>query len=159
MFSMFYQDTAGTTASGWVQASDNGNGSFTATSGVLSITAGPAALLGNYNLLGNPNAPAATVSPLGLFLYDNQLFPANNPVLDVNGLLFTGNDHEINIWGDGPDAYSGYAGMSNGYDYSNSTGSFTLTLVPLPPAAFAGLGTLAGVAGLGYIRRRHHVSV
>ncbi len=29
-----------------------------------------------------------------------------------------------------------------------------LTIVPLPPAAFAGMGTLAGVIGLGYIRRR-----
>ena len=29
-----------------------------------------------------------------------------------------------------------------------------LTLVPLPPAAWAGLGTLTGVAGLGFLRRR-----
>ncbi len=29
-----------------------------------------------------------------------------------------------------------------------------LTIVPLPPAAYAGMGTLAGVIGLGYIRRR-----
>ncbi len=40
---------------------------------------------------------------------------------------------------------------------TNSNGSpaqSLLTIVPLPPAAFAGLGTLAGVIGLGYIRRR-----
>lgn len=42
----------------------------------------------------------------------------------------------------------------------DATGAYTvfrqdqLTIVPLPPAAFAGLGTLAGVIGLGYIRRR-----
>jgi hypothetical protein len=34
-----------------------------------------------------------------------------------------------------------------------------LTIVPLPPAAFAGLGTLAGVIGMGYIRRRRLASI
>ena len=38
----------------------------------------------------------------------------------------------------------------------NSTGNAQdmLTIVPLPPAAYAGMGTLAGVIGMGYIRRR-----
>lgn len=42
----------------------------------------------------------------------------------------------------------------------DATGAYTvfrqdqLTIVPLPPAAYAGLSTLAGVIGLGYIRRR-----
>ncbi len=34
-----------------------------------------------------------------------------------------------------------------------------LNFVPLPPAAFAGLGTLAGVIGIGYIRRRRLAAV
>jgi len=35
-----------------------------------------------------------------------------------------------------------------------NSGQDQAVMVPLPPAAFAGLGTLAGVIGLGYIRRR-----
>ena len=33
-----------------------------------------------------------------------------------------------------------------------------LSVVPLPPAAWAGLSTLAGVAGVGYIRRRRQIA-
>lgn len=33
-----------------------------------------------------------------------------------------------------------------------------LTLVPLPPAAWAGLGSLAGVMAIGYVRRRKQLS-
>lgn len=35
-----------------------------------------------------------------------------------------------------------------------NSGQDQAVMVPLPPAAFAGLGTLAGVIGIGYIRRR-----
>jgi len=34
-----------------------------------------------------------------------------------------------------------------------------LSMVPLPPAAFAGMGTLAAVIGMGYIRRRRLTAV
>ncbi len=37
-------------------------------------------------------------------------------------------------------------------DYNDWVGE--LSVVPLPPAAWAGLSTLAGVAGIGYVRRR-----
>jgi hypothetical protein len=33
-----------------------------------------------------------------------------------------------------------------------------LTIVPLPPAAWAGMGSLAGVMAIGFVRRRRHVS-
>ncbi len=33
-----------------------------------------------------------------------------------------------------------------------------LTLIPLPPAAWAGLGSLAGVMAIGYVRRRKQLS-
>lgn len=33
-----------------------------------------------------------------------------------------------------------------------------LTIVPLPPAAWAGIGSLAGVAAIGYVRRRKQLS-
>jgi hypothetical protein len=39
-------------------------------------------------------------------------------------------------------------------DEAATTG--TLTLVPLPPAAWAGLAGLAMVGGFGYVRNRRH---
>jgi hypothetical protein len=51
------------------------------------------------------------------------------------------------------------------YDGTQGNGGFNafaqdqLTIVPLPPAAYAGLGTLAGVIGLGYVRRRRLASI
>ncbi len=37
---------------------------------------------------------------------------------------------------------------------TNETAQDQLVIVPLPPAAWAGLGALAGVMGVGYVRRR-----
>jgi len=34
-----------------------------------------------------------------------------------------------------------------------------LTMIPLPPAAWAGLGSLAGVACIGAIRRRKNATI
>ena len=50
---------------------------------------------------------------LGLFTYDNVLYPHGNPLLDVGGLLFTDTvtGAEMNIWGNGfypPSFYSTY---------------------------------------------------
>lgn len=44
--------------------------------------------------------------------------------------------------------------------YNASTGAYSgshqdlLTMIPLPPSAYAGMGTLVALAGVGYIRRR-----
>jgi hypothetical protein len=45
-----------------------------------------------------------------------------------------------------------------GDNTSDSYVNNTLMTVPLPPAAYAGLGTLGCVIGLGYIRRRRHMA-
>jgi len=44
------------------------------------------------------------------------------------------------------------------FNSDRSNAQDILTIVPLPPAAYAGLGTLAGVIGMGYIRRRRHAN-
>ena len=44
------------------------------------------------------------------------------------------------------------SGPENRYD----AGTFEFAAVPLPPAAYAGLVTLAGIAGFGLVRRRAH---
>lgn len=43
--------------------------------------------------------------------------------------------------------------------FSSTSSQDQMVLVPLPPAALAGLGTLAGVIGIGYIRRRRLASL
>lgn len=58
--------------------------------------------------------------------------------------------------------FHGVAVMRLWANYSN--GEFSgarqdqLTLIPLPPAAWAGLGSLAGVMAIGYVRRRKQLS-
>lgn len=50
-------------------------------------------------------------------------------------------------------------------NYNASTGVYSgshqdlLTIIPLPPSAYAGLGTLAAILGFGYIRRRNLAAV
>jgi len=46
--------------------------------------------------------------------------------------------------------------LSNGV-YSGASQDF-LTLIPLPPAAYAGMGTFAGMLGFAAIRRRQHAA-
>lgn len=49
-----------------------------------------------------------------------------------------------------------WANYNNG-EYSGNRQD-QLTLIPLPPAAWAGLGSLAGVMAIGYVRRRKQLS-
>jgi hypothetical protein len=82
------------TAYGSLNTTDNGNGSFQATAGTLTVTGGQD--VGSYPLY--PGGPGQTTSPDGFFLYDNLFYPSTNPLLDNNGPLFIGNGLEINIF-------------------------------------------------------------
>jgi len=103
-----------------------GSGEFLAAAGNLTVTGGP--FVGAYPLF--PGGPGVTLSPSGFFDYDNVLFPSIDPVLDINGLLFTeGVDGspgylEINIWGNSsPGSYT-FDNNSNGQQ--DVGGPFTL---------------------------------
>jgi hypothetical protein len=113
-FSFTATDSAsGTFSYGLLQATDNGDGTFTATGGYLIVISGP--IVGTYELFPNPNPPATFLSPSGAFIVNDQLYPSQNPTLDVFGLLFTGNGLEINIWNDGggvPYTYFAFNGSS-----------------------------------------------
>lgn len=95
---------------GSLNTSDRGGGSFLATVGSLTNTAG--ADLGTYVLY--PGGPGATGSGLNSFNFDNLVAYTTNPPLDTNGLLFsTGttaatDTYEINIWGNSANNYSYY---------------------------------------------------
>src|SRR5208337_2494207 len=103
-----------------------GSGEFLAAAGNLTVTGGE--FIGSYPLF--PGGPGTTTSPSGFFDYDNVLYPSSNPVLDIDGLLFTEGVYrspgylEINIWGnDSPGSYT-FDNNSNGQQ--DIGGPFTL---------------------------------
>jgi hypothetical protein len=132
-FSFTATDSAsGTFSYGLLQATANGDGTYTATGGYLIVISGP--IVGTYDLFPNPSPPATFFSPSGVFLVDDQLFPGQNPTLDVFGLLFTGNGLEINIWNDGGGVpYTYFAFDTNSLTFplaSAEAAGFTLASTP-----------------------------
>jgi hypothetical protein len=120
---------SGTFSYGVLEATPNGDGSYTATDGYLVVLSGPIA--GIYDLDPNPNPPHAFVSPSGAFFADNVLYPGQGSTLDGAGLLFTGNGTEVNIWGNGagnPNSYWAFAGSS--YVLTSNDAAFTLATTP-----------------------------
>jgi hypothetical protein len=112
------------TVSANLNATDNGNGSFTVTSGSGFFNADPIVLI-----------PGSGFSPLGAFTYDNVLYPAATPKLDTGGLLFrdTITGAELNIWGNPGGSYSTYVGVAAGnYSLQNNSSAITLAQAPEP---------------------------
>ncbi|HUB31871.1 MAG TPA: PEP-CTERM sorting domain-containing protein [Bryobacteraceae bacterium] len=136
---------------GTLTATDIGDGEYLATTGSGIFNGDPITLI--------PGGPSPMISPSGLFIYDNVIYPNENPYLDVDGLLFediatTGpfSGAELNIWGNGvyPSVYySTYVGLDGGYPVSDSQSTVEVTPEP---------GTLAllgiGFVALGAWRRR-----
>jgi hypothetical protein len=123
---------SGTFSYGILEATDNGDGTFTATSGSLDVISGP--IVGTYELFPNPSPPSTFNSPSGAFFVDDILYPAKNPTLDPAGLLFTGDGLEINIWNDGggvPYSYFAFNTKTNTFPLGSSeAASFTLASTP-----------------------------
>jgi hypothetical protein len=145
----FTFDIGGNIGFGSLMTNDVGGGQFWATSGTLTVTAG--ADVGSYTL--SPGGPGVTLSPLGAFNFDNLVIPASDPALDGNGLLFSFGGKEINIWGNSPGNYSFWDATSSGYGVQyTGPGTFTATVVPLPPSAALLLGGL-GLIGVIALRK------
>ncbi|HEY6302130.1 MAG TPA: hypothetical protein VIX14_03605 [Terriglobales bacterium] len=100
----FTFDIAPDAGYGSLNTTDLGNGEFLATAGTLTVTGGLE--VGVYPLYPDPDGSTPVISPGGFFEYNDVLYPSMDPVLDIWGLLFTGNGLEINIWGNSPDNYT-----------------------------------------------------
>jgi hypothetical protein len=145
-------------ATGTLDTIDEGNGSFLATSGTLTVTSSSdgGVDVGTYSLV--PGSGGAEIaSPTGAFLYDDLIFPGQTPGVDNGGLLFSGNNQnsqstEINIYSTGT-ALDFVSGFSPGnYDVVDQ-GTGTLTFAATPePSAVALFATV--LLGLGIFCRR-----
>jgi hypothetical protein len=140
-------------ASGTLQATANGDGTFTATSGTITAF-GPEAA-GAGTLIADPSAPAGALSPSGFFNYDDQLLAGQNPLVTNDGLLFDVGGAEVNIFsnGPGPGTYQIY--NNNG---SNVLGDFALSPSGIPePANWALM--LVGFGAMGATMRSRRRSI
>ncbi len=141
------------TGFGSINATDEGGGVFLATSGTVTVTGGSD--IGTYSLVAG--GPGGTLSPSGAFIYDNLVYPGNDPTLDGDGLLFAGGGLEINIWGNFPGDYNFDSFNGGGYNVTDEeSGVVAFGVVTTPePSAFFLLGSL--LVGLGISRRRNSI--
>jgi hypothetical protein len=135
---------------------DIGGGAFAAIGGSLTVTSGID--VGSYVLFSG--GPGVTISPAGAFAFDDVLYPASNPYLDVWGLLFTAGGLEINIWGNSADNYSFYSHSNSAYNVADTADApFNATLIPEPSSLWL-LG--AALLGMGVFRHLvkdfHHLA-
>jgi hypothetical protein len=116
------------TAYGSVNVTDQGGGVWLATSGSLTVTGG--ADVGTWTLY--PGGPGTTNSPLGSFIYNDVIRPANNPALDTDGLLFRIGTKELNVWGNSANNYSFYDSTARGVYGTTFVGAGTFNFQPAP---------------------------
>jgi hypothetical protein len=142
----------GINGSGTLDATANGDGTFTAFSGTATVTGAPNGE-STLTLYANPSAPGEVLSPSGYFIYDSQLLPGQNPLITNGGLLFTSSGYEVNIFSNGPGSYTYYD--NSGY---NTPVSFSLSeAIPsqsVPEPSTLILGGIACLMGLGFAWRR-----
>jgi hypothetical protein len=123
IFDATYSFTIGSqTGFGALTLADLGGGDFFATAGNLTVTGGDG--IGTYPLY--PGGPSTVQSPSGVFYFDNILLPLQDPVLDLEGILFRSGVVEVNIWGDAPPDYSFYIATA-GSITTNITAPGTVT--------------------------------
>ena len=97
--------------------------------GIAGSVVGPngAAISG---LISNPNPAAESISPDGVFIYDNVLLANSSPSLDYGGILLTSNNLEYNIFYQNGQYQLIETLAPHGTAWSEQDGSFTISAVP-----------------------------
>ncbi|SHK65829.1 putative Ig domain-containing protein [Bradyrhizobium lablabi] len=80
-------------------------------------------------LISNPNPSAESISPDGVFIYDNVLLSNSSPSLDYGGLLFTSNGLEYNIFYQNGNYQLIETLSPHGTAYSGQDGTFTISAI------------------------------
>jgi hypothetical protein len=82
------------------------------------------------SLINNPNPSAESISPDGVFIYDNVLLANGSPSLDYGGILFTSNGLEYNIFYQNGNYQLIETLSPHGTAYTGQDGSFTISAIP-----------------------------
>ena len=82
------------------------------------------------SLINNPNPSAESISPDGVFIYDNVLLANSSTLLDYGGVLFTSNNLEYNIFYQNGNYQLIETLNPHGTAYSGQAGLFTISAVP-----------------------------
>ena len=82
------------------------------------------------NLISNPSPAAESISPDGVFIYDNILLANSSPSLDYGGILFTSNNLEYNIFYQNGQYQLIETLAPHGTSWSEQDGTFTISAVP-----------------------------
>lgn len=117
----------GGTGSGTLVGINEGSGVWLITSGTGTFDDGT--ITDSIALIANPYGPAnSSLSPSGYFTYDDLLFPASGPLqlLDPDGLLFSFDGMELNLWDGGYPFEEGWAENTG----PSGSGSFAITPEP-----------------------------
>lgn len=163
-FDFTFTDAGGVSGSGTLFGTFEGPGVWLLTSGSGTFDDGTTGLL-PIDLVANPNGPDnSSLSTSGLFAYDDLLTPWGAPaqVLTINGLDFTFNSSELNLYqtGGGPGTDGWFEDNLSG----DTTGTFTITSMDILPSESPEPGSLVlfgtgliGLAGAVMRKGRHTV--
>jgi len=163
-FDFTFTDAGGVSGSGTLFGTFEGPGVWLLTSGSGTFDDGSTGLL-PIDLVANPNGPGnSSLSTSNLFAYDDLLTPwaGAGQLLTVNGLDFTFNSSELNLYqtGGGPGTDGWFEDNGSG----DTTGTFTITSMDILPSESPEPGSLVlfgtGLIGLaGAVMRKGRQAV
>lgn len=145
-FSFTFTDGS-VSGSGTLYGNFESSGTWLITSGSGRFNDGIAS--GPITLIENKDGPGfSNISPSGYYAYDNLLFlvAGSSQFIDEDGMLFSFNGRDLNIWqgGNGP----GKGGWAESGGSGDQNGTFTITsykIQNLPPPQIPGF-TISGAA-------------